>query len=466
MINRVLIRTKVVQLLYSYLLTEKRFTLESQPVTPTREKRFAYNLYLDMLWLMTRIADGIEKRGGEKPLAETRFIRKVLADDAFKSLRIKYGAGGFPYSRVIDRLTDTVKDSGIYKNFLKTKGPEGLADESAWSQIFNLIIVTDTELNGLFKDAENFSLKGVDRMREMMENTFTNFFTSRDNIADALRELNKSLGMARELYLSLLALPVALTRLEAMRIDDNRHKYIKTHEDLNPNMRFVDNELVRVLESNPVIESWMSASPSVWGPADHVVTDSLLKSIRESDIYREYMDFPATDYNNDCEFWRNIFKTIIFRSEAFVEYMEDKSVFWNDDLEIIGTFVLKTLKRFQDGKGDSAVLDMYKDEEDARFGAELFSDVVRNKERYKGLVDEFVNKSSWDADRLAFMDVVVVLTALAEILNFPKIPLNVSINEYIEIAKSYSTGRSGAFVNGLLGAIVESLVERGELDKR
>ncbi len=465
MINRVLIRMKVVQLLYSYLLVEKRFMLESQPSAPTKEKRFAYNLYLDLLYLMTQIADNIVKRGGERPLADTRFIRKLLADDKIKSLKSKYSDGSFPFAGQIQPLTEIVKQSNIYKNYLKNLGSNDLPDDSVWAMIFDHLIITNPELNAVISRCENFSLSGVDRMRHLMSDTFTNFFASRDNLSDAIATLQKSLGMSRELYMSLLALPIAITRLKELQLDENRHKYITSFEDLNPNLRFVENELVATLNSDPVLAKWMADNPAIWGPDDMQIVKALLRAIEESDIYKDYMNFPVTDFVTDCEFWRNIFKHIIFSNRDFLEYMEDKSVFWNDDLDIIGTFLLKSLKRFEDGKRESAILPMYKDEEDARFGAELFTAVIRNKDAYKGMVDEYVNSSTWDADRLAFMDVIIIMTALAEILNFPKIPITVSVNEYIEIAKSYSTSKSGTFVHGILGAIINGLRMNGTLHK-
>ena len=177
------------------------------------------------------------------------------------------------------------------------------------------------------------------------------------------------------------------------------------------------------------------------------------------------MDFPATDLHEDTEFWRNVCKQIILHDEDFLEALEEESVFWNDDLEIIGTFVLKTMKRFEEDDTRGAVLPMYKDEEDARFGSHLFADVVRNKDLYRRYIDDFINTEHWDTDRLAVMDVIITMTALAEIMNFPKIPLVVSINEYIELAKSYSTSKSGAFVNGLLSSIIGRLREEGRIQK-
>ncbi|MDE6298237.1 MAG: transcription antitermination protein NusB, partial [Muribaculaceae bacterium] len=199
---------------------------------------------------------------------------------------------------------------------------------------------------------------------------------------------------------------------------------------------------------------------------DKEMLTDLLKEIMESELYEEYMNFPATDYQTDCEFWRNAFKQIIFHSESFLETMETKSVFWNDDLDIIGTFFLKTLKRFEEGGPDcKPVLGMYKDEEDALFGRQLFAEVVKNKDVYRRYIDDSISADKWDADRLAFMDVVIAMTALAEIVNFPKIPLAVSINEYIEIAKHYSTSKSGAFLNGILYSITNRMREEGKINK-
>ena len=198
MINRVLIRIKVVQLLYSYLLTDNRFMLESQPLAPTKEKRFAYNLYLDMLMLMIRISQKIEKRGGYLPLHDTRFIKKILADDKVKSLQMKFRQNEFPFERLVDGLAEKVKESGIYKNFQKKN--DDAEDDQIWERIFNLILYVDTALNALISKRENFTLRGVERMKEMMTETFKNFYSSRDNISDAVNTLSISMNKARELY--------------------------------------------------------------------------------------------------------------------------------------------------------------------------------------------------------------------------------------------------------------------------
>ena len=235
-------------------------------------------------------------------------------------------------------------------------------------------------------------------------------------------------------------------------------------EDLNPNLKFVENSLVEEIRKNETVASFVEKNKLSWIQTDPLMMDSLLKAIMNSEIYEEYMADPVSSPVKDAEFWKNIFKKVILENQDFLEYLEDKSVFWNDDLEIMSTFALKTLRRLSEGDRN-AVLDKFKDEEDARFGYDLIRYVLKNKDEYRGYIDEALVEHRWDRDRLAFMDVLVIETALAEILNFPKIPLSVSVNEYIEIAKSYSSAKSGSFVNGLLASVLRNLKENGKLHK-
>lgn len=183
-----------------------------------------------------------------------------------------------------------------------------------------------------------------------------------------------------------------------------------------------------------------------------------------------------TDARADGELWRELFKRVILENGYFLQALEDKSVFWNDDLDIISTFVLKSIRRLEEplgtefhkenGDKTGPIPEMYKDEEDRDFGPGLVRAVYRNKEVYRGYINDALDGGNWESERLAFMDVVILLAAIAEIMNYPKIPISVSVNEYIEIAKAYSTSRSGQFVNGLLGAIISRLQDERLLFKR
>lgn len=469
MINRVLIRIKVVQMLYSYLISDSSFSIEQPAENQTREKRFAYQAYLDMLVLMVRIAGKIKKRGGHSPLEETRFIQTLEADDKISALLHRNAMSDFPVDSIAERLAEKIKESAIYRNYLK----EEEQNNRIWADIFKHYIIEDPMLTEVFSRRENYTLHGMERARQMMENTFTRFYVSSVDIAAAKKDLNHSLAKSRELYLRLLTLPCAITRQRELDIDENRHKYIRTAEDENPNLRFVDNKLVALLNADDRLQMLRDNDNSLnWLPEDTRVVKSLLKSIMQSETYRDYMELQgATTLEQDAELWRELYKKVIFNNEDFLSELEDKSVFWNDDIDIIGEFLLKTLKRYgaagQDENGlvVSQLMPMYKDEEDSQFGARLFEAALRNRVEYRHLINDAVKGKSWDADRLAIMDVVILTTALAEILNFPNIPVQVSVNEYIDMAKCYSTPKSGNFVNGLLGSIISKLKEEGKLIK-
>lgn len=450
---------KVIQVLYSYLLVENKFSLEKLPESPTREKRFAYSLYLDMLVLMANISREITRRGEGHPLAETRFMRRIFSDDLIKSRLTKYRMEPFPFLSVQDRLADRIKDSAIYKNFLKDRGEdEKGSTEKVWKDIFDILIIPDSDVNSVISKMPGATLKGVDRMRGMMENTFSDFLASQEDDRVADKALAMSLDKARELYIRLLMLPVELTRLRADALEDNRSKFMLSEEDINPSLKFVENRMVERLSRSEIFEKATENGRYSWIADERVMMDSLLKKIMDSPEYREYMDDPDSSLKGDCRFWREVYKRIIFQDSLFLETMEDKSVFWNDDLEIIGTFVIKTIRRIEEGEAEP-LLDKFKDEEDARFGFELMRYMLRNRDSYRALIDRVIEGGAWDSDRLAFMDVLIAETAIAEICNFPTIPLSVSINEYIEIAKSYSTSKSGTFVHGILGGVVKILRE-------
>lgn len=462
MINRVLIRMKTVQLLYSYLLVEKKFALESQPSSPTKEKRFAYNLYLDLILLIDKLAHQIVGKYKKFPLAETKFVLKTENDEKILSLKNTYLSQNYPFTYTEDILRDLIQESLLFRNFEKNR-EEGLMTDNFWENVFNSIIIVNPNVNTIIQSLPGYSLSGVERMKNLMQITFSNFYSSKDNIDDALRTLEKSMYQARELYMRLLALPVELTRLRLDQLELGRQKLLVTHEDLNPNMKFVDNILPAAIERNKDFSDYIEKNHISWLGEDPDLLRLLLKEILNSDIYTNYLNDSKGDVKKDIDFWRDIFVEVILNNKDFLEYLENKSVFWNDDIEIIGSFVLKTFKRFESHKTESeAVMPMYKDGEngkDARFGAELFNFVVRNRDLYRKYIEDALSHEKWDADRLAFMDFVITMTALAEIINYPEIPLQVSINEYIEIAKSYSSEKSGQFVNGLLASILPKLKE-------
>lgn len=466
MINRVLIRIKVVQLLYSYFLVQNNFAVQSTPSAPTKEKRFAYTLYLDYLYLMIKIAESVKRADKKYPLADTRFIKRLNSDNIVKSLKNKYAAT-FPLRACVEPLAEQITGSAIYKKFLN----KDVAQPTIWQDIFKHFISPDHTIASLAENYENYSPRGIDRAKEMVEETFREFASSQDNVVEGLAELKASLDKARELYIRLLTLPVDLTYQQEVNLDERRTRYLRTEEDLNPNPKFIDNELVKLLSSSETLKDEAKKRKISWTENDRDILKHLLSKISKSDLYLDYMADSTSDLHEDCEFWKKAMRNIILSDPEFIEFMEQKSVYWNDDLDIMGEFSIKTFRRFEEKTSDPGnkiedpVLPMYKDTEDEKFGPQLFEATVKKSKETRDYIEEALNTQNWESDRLAYMDVVIMQTALAEILTFPKIPIQASLNEYIEIAKSYSSAKSGAFINGLLGTVITNLKESGKLRK-
>lgn len=272
-----------------------------------------------------------------------------------------------------------------------------------------------------------------------------------------------SLSKAYDLYNHLLLLMVGITHYEADRISFRSMKVRPTENDMNPNLKFVNNRFIAQLEKNAQLCKFAEKSKLNWVDNSDVLR-RILDQIVESEIYKEYMASEYSSYEEDKELWRKLYKTFIFENEEIDSLLEDQSLYWNDDKSIIDTFVVKTIKRFEEENGaGQQLLPEYKDVADMDFAAKLFRATVANAEEYRTLMSNC--SKNWDMERLAFMDVVIMQTAIAEIMTFQDIPLSVTLNEYVEIAKHYSTVKSGSFVNGLLDSITKRLRSEGKISK-
>ena len=283
------------------------------------------------------------------------------------------------------------------------------------------------------------------------------------NLDTAEKELFFSLSKAYDLYNYLLFLMVEVTKQASKKLNAGKNKLIPTKEELFPNTKFVDNRFIAQLEMNKQLMEFTTNQKKTWeNEADFIKT--LCEQILESDIYKEYMASTTSSYEEDREVWRKIYKKLIFENAELDQVLEDQSLYWNDDKEIVDTFVLKTIKRFEEKNGSKQeLLPEFKDEEDQDFARRLFRRAILNSDYYRHLISE--NTKNWDLDRIAFMDVIIMQVSLAEILSFPNIPVSVSLNEYVEIAKLYSTPKSGGFINGTLDGIVNQLKKENKLTK-
>ncbi len=300
---------------------------------------------------------------------------------------------------------------------------------------------------------------------KVVQNLYSYMLTKPDRtLSNALNDLESSLVKTYELYHYLLRLPVELTHIQEMRLDEARNKYMPSEEDLNPNMKFVNNRLVAALASNELLSRYAEEHTVTWND-DPIFQRLMLDKILKSDLYNDYMADEEDSMGNDCLLWQQLMKQVILPDENMADAIEQRSLFWTeDDMDLIFQFVSKTFRRLADGNED-AVMPMYKDEEDSQFGRELFTATVSLMPENNTLIDELVQSSRWDKNRIVLMDRIIMCAALAEVRTFDKIPTAVSLNEYIELAKNFSTAASGKFVNGILNNAVKQLQKDGIIFK-
>jgi N utilization substance protein B len=297
---------------------------------------------------------------------------------------------------------------------------------------------------------------------KIVQLTYAYYQNGNRNMETIEKELLFSLSKAYDLYNILLELIVAITKEERHRLEVATSR-TKREGGKEPSPRFAYNKFAVQLEENKQLLEFMEVQKLRW--EDHI--DSVRKlcdQIEESQIYQEYMSLDETDYEIDRELWRKIYRTLIQDNADLDSVLEEKSLYWNDDKEIVDTFVLKTIKRFDPkNKSNQELLPEYQSQEDQEFAIKLFRSTILNADTYQRYMSE--TSKNWDFSRLAYMDIVIMQIAIAEIVNFPNIPISVTINEYVDLAKLYSTPKSGGYINGMLDAIAHYLVQTGKVMK-
>ena len=298
---------------------------------------------------------------------------------------------------------------------------------------------------------------------KVVQLTYAYYQNGERNIDKAEKELLFSLSKAYGLYNYLLSLIVSITQEERRRVEILTNRAQREGTEV-PSVRFAYNKFAVQLEENKQLNLFIEGQKYRWED-DMEAVRKLCDQIEESTIYKEYMRSDDDSYDADRELWRKIYRTLIQSNEDLDAILEEKSLYWNDDKEIVDTFVIKTIKRFDPAnKANQELLPEFKDEEDRDFAVKLFRATILNADSYQRYMSE--TSRNWDFSRLAYMDVVIMQIAIAEMLTFPNIPLSVTINEYVELAKLYSTPRSGGYINGMLDAIARYLIETGKMLKQ
>ncbi len=290
---------------------------------------------------------------------------------------------------------------------------------------------------------------------------FAHLKSGADNMMASEKNLMASVDKAYDLYNLMLTLPVEIARYAEHRQELARQKKLPTYEDLNPNTKFVDNPVIRVIANTDAVNDYTAARKLNWSLYPELIR-TLYAQLTESDYYKSYMQRSERSFADDRQLVEDFFKSLQ-ECEALDTVLEEMSILWDDDLGYILMMILRTLSNLRPTHTELKVAPKFKSEEDPQFVKTLFEKTLVNFGEYQRYIEKFT--ANWDIERIVFMDNLIIGTAMAELLNFPSIPVKVTLDEYIEISKYYSTPGSSVFINGVLDKIVESLTAEGRIKK-
>ncbi|MDG1148573.1 MAG: transcription antitermination protein NusB [Crocinitomicaceae bacterium] len=291
------------------------------------------------------------------------------------------------------------------------------------------------------------------------------FFQSKDEgYGSVEKETLNSLERIYDLYIYFLLTFSELKTFGEYRMEENKKKIFPTDEDANPNRKFVDSAIIDILEKQPTLRVLSEQRKVNWvGDENQQMFRKIYNQLREGEVYDSYMNNEVKGFEEDKAFAIALFKAEIANSEVLYDCLEDRNIHWIDDIDLACSMVIKTIKSFEEGQ-EPAILDLYKDKEDeTTFVRELLRKTIVLDKENELLIDELT--SNWELDRIAKMDVILMKMAITELQTFNNIPTKVTLNEYIEISKFYSTPKSNSFINGVLDKAISRLVKDDKINK-
>lgn len=302
-------------------------------------------------------------------------------------------------------------------------------------------------------------------VRTRVVQTLFAYYQDKDKtVTTARKELTKSFADTYDLYFVLLAFANELTAYAQQQMEEQIGRARATHSNWTPNRRFVQNRLAQQLFENRALRKRVEEQRLSWDSGMTAVIDTY-KRLVESDFYRAYMEAENCTYEDDKRVWRLIYQNLLANNDGLSDALDEMEVTldkanWSIDADIVLSYVIKTVKRFKaDSTPDEPLLEMFDNEDELQFATTLLTKAIDGHEQFEQLINSHLK--GWEADRIAYMDRIILETALAEILEFEDIALTVSMNEYIELAKSYSGDKSYMFINGILTEILRELKNSG-----
>jgi len=295
-----------------------------------------------------------------------------------------------------------------------------------------------------------------------MQSVYAMITSKADDLNKEEKFLKYSNQKLFDLYVLQLQLLVEVQKLAIKKLEISKKRHLASSEDLNPNIKFTNNRVIKKLsESNSLATCVVDKKLDNWKKHEKYVNIVWVK-LEQSNLYKEYMNSENDSYKFDKKFAINFFKEIIAPDDKLSEYYEDETISWLDDIPFVNTWVVRTLERIKQS-GDFVLGKLYKDIDDEEFVLDLFQKVMLNHTNFEKEISD--KTPNWESERIADIDMILMKMAVCEFLNFPSIPVRVTINEYIEIAKDYSTNKSSYFINGVLDKISKDLLKEKRLIK-
>ena len=297
---------------------------------------------------------------------------------------------------------------------------------------------------------------------KVMQSVYAMQQSQSDDIVKEEKFLKNSIQKMYDLYVLNLQLLVEVQKLAHKRMQLSKKKILVTKDDLNPNTKFIDNKIFSLLSESTSLEAYVELNNLNYWEFDNEYVRIILDELQKSDLYKKYMDAAEDSYKVDKTFIIDFFKEIIAPNEKLADYFEDKMISWVDDIPFVNTWIVKSLNK-QKAQNPFILGSLYKDSEDKQFVGNLFTKTVLHQHKYQ---EDIIEKTpNWEADRIADIDMIIIKMSITEFLHFPSIPSRVSINEYIELAKDYSTNKSGYFINGVLDKLSKDYLADNKMVK-
>lgn len=285
-----------------------------------------------------------------------------------------------------------------------------------------------------------------------------------ENLKISDKFLNESLNNMYDLYLSILSLLIEVHKKAEEHQSKAQKKFLATQAEKNPNQKFIKNEVLSMLSKNEALLSELEHRKLNPWYLDFEYIDLTYKAITESEVYKDYMKTSVSTFREDKDFVISVFEDVIAPNEKLYDYFEDKKLTWLDDIPVVNTNIMKLLKKVKPSTTQQHFLpELFKDEDDRQFGFDLLNKTILNQGSFNSEIA--AKTKNWDAERITQIDTVLMQMAICEFQKFPSIPIKVSINEYLEIAKEYSTPKSSTFINGILDKIVKEYKAENKFNK-